>query len=73
MAVTEGFEPSVGCPTPAFEAGSIGHSDTSPQRSLSESCVARPCPTEYVMLHTATEPVLREVAVRSTGSVAVSV
>ena len=25
VAVEEGFEPSKGCPLPAFEAGAIGH------------------------------------------------
>ena len=29
-AEREGFEPSVGCPTHAFQACTIGHSDTSP-------------------------------------------
>ena len=32
--MTEGFEPSVGCPTLAFEASSFGRSDTSPSVSL---------------------------------------
>lgn len=32
--MTEGFEPSVGCPTLAFEASSFGRSDTSPLVSL---------------------------------------
>ena len=30
MAVREGFEPSVRCRTPAFQASSFDHSDTSP-------------------------------------------
>lgn len=35
MAVAEGFEPSVGgYPTHAFEACSLGRSDTPPARSL---------------------------------------
>ena len=33
-AVAEGFEPSVGCPTLAFEASSFGRSDTPPRESL---------------------------------------
>ena len=31
MAEREGFEPSVSCPTHAFQACSFGHSDTSPE------------------------------------------
>ena len=31
LAEREGFEPSVGCPTPDFESGTIDHSATSPQ------------------------------------------
>src|SRR5690606_21121447 len=34
LAVTEGFEPSVGCPTLAFEASTFGRSDTSPWTTL---------------------------------------
>ena len=30
MAVTEGFEPSTGFPAPAFQAGSLSRSVTSP-------------------------------------------
>ena len=38
-AVAVGFEPTVGCPTRAFEARSFGRSDTPPRMS-----VARPRP-----------------------------
>ena len=34
LAVMEGFEPPVGCPTLAFEASSFGRSDTSPPTSV---------------------------------------
>ncbi len=36
MAVAVGFEPTVGCPTNAFEAFSFGRSDTPPRRRLPE-------------------------------------
>ena len=34
MAVAEGFEPSEGCPSHAFEACSFGRSDTPPRKSV---------------------------------------
>src|SRR5699024_5472254 len=36
VAVEEGFEPSKGCPLPAFEAGAIGHLATPPRRTLQD-------------------------------------
>jgi hypothetical protein len=52
MAVAEGFEPSVGgYPTHAFEACSLGRSDTPPQRTVPDSALYpnRPRPDRTTM------------------------